>query len=140
MQTVNGLLIAIGEAHEAFNQFSIEDKGRKDYYHNILARYTDFGADIGYLQALQDPFSNTKTIVKKDKSSSPPHAYNTLTATLHTISYEIQDPLTEIVDKIYKREYRGDPKLEKHEQDIKNLKQRLSKEDIESKLKKLIKG
>lgn len=138
LKTVNEFFLTVGRENNIYNDFLIEDKGRKEYYHNLLARYKDFGADIYYLQTFRNPFEETKIIIKNDESQSKPHAYNTQIATLNNISYEIQDPLTEVVDKIYKREYRGEPKQDKHLQDIKNLELTLPQEEIQNKLKQMI--
>lgn len=138
LKVINDFLQKVGRDNKGFRNFLIEDKGRKEYYHNIIARYSDFVADIYYLQTLNNPFNVTKVIIKNDKRLSDLQTYTTQTGYLNNISYEIQDPLTEVVDKIYKREYKGYPKQEKHHQDIKNLKHNLSEVDIQKKLKEMI--
>lgn len=138
IRVVNQLLKSIQDKDNSFGNFSVEDKGRKEYYHNLLVRFADIGADLYYLQITTDPFSELKTIVKSDGSLSNPHKYNTNIVSINGTSYEIQDPVTEVVDKIYKREHRGDPKQGKHEQDIKNLEQLISKEEIQKKLQEVL--
>ena len=44
------------------------------------------------------------------------------------------EPLVEIVDKVFKREYRNHPKQMKHEQDITNLREIIPIEDINREL------
>jgi hypothetical protein len=56
---------------------------------------------------------------------------------LNGIEFEGQSPLIELVDKIYKRDYRNDPKLTRHEQDIENLKAIIPAEELDHKLQEL---
>ncbi len=137
MSLVNKLLNAIAEQDAQFAGFSIEDKVRKDFYHNLYTKIGGTIADIYYLRTQNSPFESNKIIIKKDGSLSEPHPYETKQFRLNGIEFEGQNPLTELVDKIYKRDYRNDPKLVRHEQDIENLKAIVPAEELDQKLQEL---
>ena len=135
---VKSLLHAVASSLRELWEFEIEDKGRKEYYHNLLVKIEDTILDIYYLQTKTSPLGKEKIIIKSDGSLSEPQEFGELKAKIGNYSYEIADPVFEVVDKIYKREYRGDSKQEKHVQDIKNLEHVLPQEEIKRKLKKAI--
>lgn len=134
LQVILKLLESIGYGND---ELEIQDKGRSEYYHNFVVKIGQLELDIYYLQVKNDPFAKEKIIVKADGSLGENQIYDTNKGKIYDISFEIQDPLTEVVDKIYKREYIGHPKLKKHEQDIKNLKKIFSGEEIQKKLNSL---
>lgn len=122
-KVANGLLNKIGDA----NEYTVEDKGRKDYYHNLVYRFKDLTLDIYYLKTKTNPLGKEKFIVKADGSVDEQKFEKPIYGKLGNISFEIQDPLVEMKDKIYKREERGDPKRSEHDQDINNLKLALAR-------------
>jgi len=136
-EAVRNLFIHLSEDNLFYADLVLQDKGRKDFYHNFLIEKGWLGADIYYLQVDNDPFDENKVIVKSDGTLSEPHPYSRLTGTLEGVRFGIQEPLTEIVDKIYKREFRGDEKKEKHEQDIHNLETITDKNEVKQKLDEL---
>lgn len=121
-----------------YKDLVIQDKGRKDFYHNFLIEKDWLGADIYYLQVKNDPLDENKVIIKSDGTFTEPHPYSKSKGKLDGIEFEIQEPLTEIVDKIYKRDYRGDEKKDKHAQDISNLETITNRDDVKEKLRKLV--
>lgn len=137
VELVTNLLGLVAKKDPHFSEFSIEDKAHKEYYHNLYTRIGGTIADVYYLQTKNSPFESNKVIIKKDGSLSEPHSYGTKRFVLNGVSFEGQDPLTELVDKIYKRDYRNDPKLARHEQDIENLKTIVSAEELDQKLQEL---
>jgi len=136
-EAVRNLFIHLSEDNLFYADLVLQDKGRKDFYHNFLIEKGWLGADIYYLHVDNDPFDENKVIVKSDGTLSEPHPYSRLTGTLEGVRFGIQEPLTEIVDKIYKREFRGDEKKEKHEQDIHNLETITDKNEVKQKLDEL---
>ena len=94
-----------------------------------LSTPTSF-TELYYLQTDKDPFEDTKVIIKSDGTYTAPHLYRSQLATLEGYAFEIQDPLIEVLDKMYKRELRGDPKKEKHLQDLENLRTIIPHETI----------
>lgn len=136
LAVVHSLLSAVAKKAPQFTDYSVEDKVHKEYYRNLYVKIEKSIADIYYLQTQNNPFDNHKEIIKKDGTVTEPHIYETKKLTLNNIEFEAQDPLTEVADKIYKRDFRGDPKLEKHEQDILNLRNIVEPQEIEAKLKK----
>jgi hypothetical protein len=136
LEFVKTLLGAVAKNDPQFVNFSIDDKVHKEYYRNLYIKIGGTIADVYYIQTKNNPFDDLKIIVKKDGSFSEPHHFETKKFTLNGVEFEGQDPLTEIVDKIYKRDYRDDPKLERHEQDIDNLKAIVPSAEIDKKLEK----
>ncbi|MFH0749695.1 MAG: hypothetical protein V1917_02135 [Candidatus Gottesmanbacteria bacterium] len=125
----------LGKKEAFYVDIPIIDKGIFEFYHEFDVKKDDFHAVFYYLPVKTDPFAEEKIILKKDGSHSPSHRYETVQGKM---GYEIAAPLPELVDKIYKREYRGDPKLEKHEQDIFNLRTITHEKDVENRLKTLL--
>lgn len=113
---------------------ALTDKGRKDFWHYFHLQLPHTLAELYYLQVTTDPFAEKKIIIKADGAHAPSHGYDTRTVTLEGAIYEAQNPAAELADKLYKREYRGDPKQAKHEQDIHNLRLIVSKAEEEEAL------
>lgn len=127
-------LIKQVKGHVQFEDLELVDKGRETFYHSHVVKGKGFGADVYYVQILDGPFDEEKIVIKSDGSHTEVQRYNTIQANLEGVSFEAVDPTSELVDKLYKREIRGDePKLV-HDQDIANL--RLITD--ESKVKKLL--
>ena len=133
-KVVNKLINRVLIQQNAKGDFEIVDKHRNEWSHNLLVRLPGSVLDIYYLQTKTSPLGKEKLIVKEDGSVSE-QEFEELFGKIGDLSFEIQDPVTEAADKIYKREYRGDPKFPKHEQDIQNLKSIVSEEDIDKRLK-----
>ena len=119
---VKGLLNSLSAGVE----YAIEDKGRKEYYYNIVYTSKDTTLDIYYLQTKVSPLGKYKSIIKNDGSISHQEFSEPKFGEIGDIKFEIQGPEIELKDKIYKREVRGDVKRLEHEQDISNLKQKLA--------------
>lgn len=117
-KVIDGLLSRIGD----FSKYAAEDKRRKGYYHNLVYKLKDLTLDIYYLQTKTSPLEKEKFIVKSDGSVDEQRFEEPVYGKIDNITFEIQDPLVEMKDKIYKREVRGDPQRQEHEQDIENLK------------------
>lgn len=105
---------------------TIEDKGRKEYYHNLVYHFKDFILDTYYLRTQTSPLGKEKYIIKSDGKVDEQEFADPIYGKIDTVTFEIQSPDVELKDKIYKREVRGDPKRSEHEQDIINLKQKLA--------------
>lgn len=103
-------------------EYTTEDKGRKEYYHNLVYKFRNSTLDIYYLQTKTSPLGKEKFIIKSDGTVDKQKFADPIFGKIGNISFEIQDPAWELKDKIYKREERGDPKRPEHEQDIENLK------------------
>lgn len=111
-------------------EYTTEDKGRKEYYHNLVYKFGNSTLDIYYLQTRTSPLGKKKFIVKSDGSVDQQEFGEPTFGKIGDIAFEIQDPTWEFKDKIYKREERGDPKRPEHEQDIENLKLTLKTKGI----------
>lgn len=116
-KVIDGLLSKIGN----FVKYTIEDKGRKEYYYNLVYRFGDSTFDIYYIQTKTNPLGKEKFIVKSDGSIDEQRFEEPVYGKIDDITFEIQDPLVEMKDKIYKREERCDPKRPEHDQDISNF-------------------
>lgn len=112
---------------ERYNDVVVQDKGREEFYHIYFLN--GIGAEIYYIQLATNPFTDTQIMIKSDGIYTEEQEFRTQMVYLNGVRFEAQSAVTELADKIYKREYRGDPKKEKHEQDIYNL--RLITEPIE---------
>jgi len=108
-------------------KYTVEDKGRKEYYHNLVYKFGNLNLDIYYLQTKTNPLAKEKFIIKSNGSVDEQEFGKPIYGKFGDISFEIQDPLVEMKDKIYKREKRGDPKRSEHDQDINNLKLALNR-------------
>ena len=107
-------------------EYTVEDKGRKEYYHNLVYKFKNSTLDIYYLQTKTNPLGKEKFIVKSDGSIDQQEFGEPIFGEIGNVSFEVQNPEWELKDKIYKREERGDPKRPEHEQDIENLKHALA--------------
>ena len=103
-------------------EYTAVDKGRKDYYHNLVYNFDNSTLDFYYLQTKTSPLGKEKLIIKSDGSVDHQEFSKPVFGKIGDISFEIQNPQLELEDKIYKREKRGDSKRPEHEQDIENLK------------------
>jgi hypothetical protein len=101
-------------------KFDIEDNGRKEFYHSFFIK--GIGADVYYIRLATAPFTDTKIVIKDDGEYAEEDYFETKMVYLRGVRFEAQNPVVELADKVFKRVFRGDPKLEKHEQDIYNLK------------------
>lgn len=135
---ITELFALLGQIDEQFKDYKIDDRGRSEFYHNFYITVGNTIADTYYLQTVDSPFDKDKKLVKKDNSSTLPHPFESKVTTLEDFTFEVQEPSIEIADKIFKREYRGDEKKHKHEQDIYNLKLITTEPVIQNQLKKLI--
>jgi hypothetical protein len=135
-KAASSLLSAIKNKDAEFEIESTEDKGRQDYYHNLLIRQSNAaGIDLYYIQVTTDPFGEEKVIVKKDGSLSDTQSFGEPNmVTLEGVTFEAASPTEELVDKLYKREHRGDTKEPKHDQDIRNLRLITDTAEVEQKL------
>lgn len=115
---IDELLSKIGDA----NEYTIEDKGRKEYYYYLVYKFKGLTLDFYYLQTKTSPLGKEKFIIKADGNIDEQEFGESVYGRINDTSFEIQDPLVEMKDKIYKREERGDPKRPEHDQDISNLK------------------
>ncbi len=131
---IKELLNKTAEVDNQFLNYEFEEKKRTTYSRNFYIKFGVQIADIYFIQVKDDPFSQTKIIIKQDGAQTEPQEFETFTASLYDISFEAQNPSIEAADKIFKREHRGDPKLPKHEQDIYNLHQVVTETEIQDQL------
>lgn len=115
---IRDLLSSIGD-------FDLIEEERKVYYKYFVAQNGGAKLDISYLQTATSPMGSEKYIVKSDGEVDKQNFTEPQYGHIGDISFEIQDPNLELKDKIYKREERGDVKRSEHEQDIKNLRDKL---------------
>lgn len=127
-EVVERLLDSIAPASDW--EYITEDKGRKEYYHNLVYKFGNSTLDVYYLQTKISPLGKEKFIVKSDESVDQQEFGALIFGKIGNVSFEIQNPELELKDKIYKREERGDPKRPEHEQDIENLKHALETKGI----------
>lgn len=113
----------------------IEDRKQLEYYQTFFIKKVD--AEIHYIQIVTNPFTDIKIVVKSDGTYSSEHVYETKMVFLNKIRFEAQNAVIELADKLYRREYSGDQKLKKHEQDIHNLWLITDKYEVEEELKRV---
>lgn len=113
----------------------IEDQGRHEYWHKFFIH--DIGAEIYYIQLATQPFNDVKIVIKADGTYTEEQDYDTKMVYLHGMGFEAQNALIELADKIFKRDFRGDVKQEKHEQDIYNLRLITDPYDVQHELEKM---
>jgi len=101
----------------------IIDRGKQEFYHEYEIDHPDLSVNIYYLHCITHPFETHKMLVKKDGTYTPVHPFETSQVAIGSHQFEAVTPLGEIIDKIYKRDYRKEPKLKKHDHDIHNLRQ-----------------
>jgi len=114
---------------------SIEDQGRHEYWHKFFIH--DIGAEVYYIQLATQPFSDIKIVIKADGTYTEEQEYHTKVIYLQGIRFEAQNALIELVDKIFKRDFRGEIKQEKHDQDIYNLRLITDPYDVQQELEKM---
>lgn len=111
---------------DPFSELKLEDKGRQEYYHSFFVEGNGLGADIYYVCVTENPFAETKVVIKKDGTLTPEHSFNTRWVVLNDIAFEVVGPKEQLDDILKKRQKAGNLKS-KHEQDIENLRTLLSK-------------
>src|SRR5260221_11159909 len=138
---VNKLINEIKKLDPDFQIEQLEDKERKEYYHNILIRRSEAsGIDLYYIQITTNPFAKEKIIVKNDGSLSNVQNFEELDLVkLEGVKFEARNATDELVDKIYKRDYRGDKKDPKYDQDIENLRLITNSSEVKEKVLNLTK-
>lgn len=115
----------------------MKDKGRQEFYHSFFAEGCGLGSDIYYIQVMGNPFDDEKRVVKKDGSLTEKQKFDTLRVSLEQITFEAANPTSELVDRLYKREIRGDkPKVE-HDQDIANLRLITDAKEVDTRLSEM---
>ncbi len=107
-------------------EYTTKDKGRSEYYHNLLYHFGPSVLDIYYIQTKTSPFGKEKHIVKSNGEIDEQVFPEPVFGRIEDISFEIQNPEVELKDKIYKRKVRRDVKRSEHEQDIENLRKALN--------------
>lgn len=117
---LNTVLLSEVCQNVSHTSYSIEDKGRSDYWHSFFI--TEVGAKIYYIRVAFNPFSESKIVIKSDNTYAEEQDFETTVIVFEGVRFEVQNAVQELADKIYKRDYRGDAKLPKHDQDIQNLK------------------
>ena len=131
---VNQLIETIQQTEPSFSDTTLLDKEQQDYYHSFVVKGKGFGADIYYVQVTGNPFDSDKYVVKKDGTTTERQEYGTVNVTLDGVAFEAVDPTSELVDKLYKRQIRGDEPKSKHDQDIDNLKLITDAREVETRL------
>jgi hypothetical protein len=139
-QLVEQLIEGIKEAEPSFSGLEIKDKERQEYYHTYSVGGNGFWSDIYYVQVTGNPYGKEKYVVKKDGSHTKRQEYGTLEVTLEGITFEAVDPTSELVDKLFKREIRGDKPKAKHDQDIPNLRLITDAEEVSIRLEEMKKS
>lgn len=131
-------LIAEAKKDEpTLSEVEVRDKGRQEFYHSYFAEGNGLGSDIYYVQVTENPFDKEKHVVKKDGTITERQEYETTEVTLEGITFEAISPTPELVDKLYKREIRGDKPKAKHNQDIANLRLITDPKEVEARLARM---
>ena len=131
------VLLAKKVLQEKFDHVTIQDKGRQAYYH--VYAIPELGAEINYIRVATNPFSDTKIIVRKDGTFSAEYDFDTKIVVLQGVRFEAQSAVVELVDKLYKRNHRGDLPQPKHDQDMYNLQLITDKYEVDEALDKILK-
>lgn len=137
LDVLNPVLLSERFLTGPYSHYSIEDKGRNEYWHSFFIK--DIGAEIYYIRVAYNPFSESKIVIKSDNTYTDEHDYETKMVVFNGVRYEVQNPVQELADKIYKRDHRGDPKLPKHDQDIYNLRLITDPYDVDFAIRQKIK-
>lgn len=111
---------------EQFRELKLEDKGRQEFYHSFFIEGNGLGADIYYVRVAENPFLDTKVVVKNNGSLTPSHLFNTRQVVLNGTAFEVVCP-REQLDDILKKRQNGKDLKPKHEQDIENLRSLLDR-------------
>lgn len=136
-QLVKKFIDELKTSESAFSRVELKNKGRQEFYHSYFAEGNGLGADIYYVQVAGNPFDEEKYVVKKDGSLTERQEYETVKVALKGVTFEAVNPTSELTDKLYKREIRGDkPKLE-HDQDIANLRLITDAKEVEAKIDRM---
>ena len=107
---------------------------KKEFYHSFFAEGSGLGADIYYVQIDENPFGGEKHVIKKDGTLTEKQEYEIVEVTLENITFEAVSPTCELIDKLYKRNIRGDETKLKHDQDIANLRLITDAKEVETRL------
>ncbi len=94
------------------------------FMHTIDINTKGFGGNIYVVQTKNNPFDDLKTLVLNDKTihrNNPLQFPLPISAILHGLQFETQDPHAHLADILFKQ--KREMKYNKHEQDIKNLEQ-----------------
>jgi hypothetical protein len=126
LQLLGQLLQSVSEKGFDSSGIKINDKKETTFYHNYLVEKKHFGAYIYYIRVKNDPFDNTKIIIKNDGAENESQVFETQIVTLNGISYEAVLPQNGLDDKVKKKEGGEKPRKE-IDQDIYNLKLLLEK-------------
>ena len=136
-QIIRGLVTKVKKDESSLSEVYVSDKGRQEYYHSFLAKGNGLGSDVYYIQVTENPFGSEKHVVKKDGTISERQEYETVEVTLEGITFEAISPTPELMDKLYKREIRGDEPKSKHDQDIANLRLITDAREVEIRFAKM---
>jgi hypothetical protein len=121
-----------------YSSYTIKEKERSLYWHEF--HIPEVQANLYYFRVATEPFSETTIIVGSDDVYSEEEDFNTRIIILKGVRYEVRDAVTELANKIYKRDYQAEAKLPKYDQDIHNLSLIADSYDLQSQLNKLIKN
>lgn len=113
----------------------IEDQGRFEYWHKFFIH--DNGAEVYYIQVATQPFNDFKVVIKSDGTYTEEQEYETKMVYLQGIGFEAQNPIIELADKTFNRDFQRDVRQEKHDQDIYNLRLITDFYDVQQKLEKM---
>ncbi len=139
-QIIRDLVTKVKEDEPSLSEVNVNDKGRQDYYHSFQLKGNGLVSDIYYVQVTENPFSGEKHVVKNDGKITERQEYETTEVTLNGITFEAVSPTPELVDKLYKREIRGDKPKAKHDQDIANLKLITDAKEVNARLEEMKKS
>ena len=133
-QIIKELVTKVKEDESSLSDMEVRDKGRQEYYHSFLAKGNRLGSDIYYVQVTENPFGTEKHVVKEDGTITERQEYETEEVNLEGVTFEAISPAPELVDKLYKREVRGNEPKSKHDQDIVNLRLITDAKEVEIRL------
>jgi hypothetical protein len=138
-EIVENLIQAVTAVDDTYSGLEINDKGRQEYYHSYFIEKEGLGADVYYIQVVGNPNGNEKRVVKSDGTYGEPHEFDANKVLLEGVGFEAENPVSELVDILYKRNIRGDKLKDKHEQDIANLQLITDTDEVERRLSELSK-
>jgi len=134
---VRELVASAKKGEPLLSEVEVRDKGRQEFYRSFFAKGNGLGSDIYYVQVTENPFGIEKHVVKKDGTISERQEYEIVEVTLEGTTFEAISPTPELVDKLYKREVRGDEPKSKHDQDMANLRLITDGKEVEVRLAKM---
>ena len=109
-----------------FVSYEVEDKGKEDYYHNLVYTHEETVLDIYYLHTQSSPLGSEKYILKLDGTMEKQVFDTPILGKIGVHTFEVQNPKVELEDKVHKRNVRGDQMRPEHDQDIENLQNYIS--------------